>query len=411
MKISDGNHPAGSAAPLFRSRCGVYRADAVRTRGVVPSCVAPHAGYSAFVIIDLHCHYTLSAHRTRPNIARFSFELADGPGSVEYDSCIAPRAARRWAWSAVRRMLRVDSHLPIGEALDAELHAAAERHLLSGSGPVERFVLLAFDWYHDEAGVRPKLPVREGVAGGDIYTSNTLIRHLCRQYPQRFLFGASVHPYRENAVACIDEVFSAGACLLKWLPLHQNINAADSRSRAVLRRCGELGLPVLAHYGEEFTLATQHRNYVHVRQFLEVLRELRRDGRMPPAIVAHVSTPVMPWGDHSSTRLLLDALTGEFAQAPLYADISALTTLGKIPYLCALARRQELHHKLLFGSDWPVPPLGPMLRLLVGRDYTAVRREPSWPQRVALLCRRMGYNEIVFQHAAEILPNVSFFSR
>ncbi|MBL8878546.1 MAG: amidohydrolase family protein [Phycisphaerales bacterium] len=367
--------------------------------------------YSGTVIIDVHCHYTLSAKRVCPNIERFSFEPAQEAAGAGYDTCIAPRAARRWAWSVVRRMLRVDSRLPIGEALDGELHAAAERHLLNSTGPIERFVLLAFDWYHDDSGRQPPLPQREGIEGSDIYTSNSLIRDLCRRHPQRYLFGASVHPYREHAVQCIDEVFSAGACLLKWLPLHQNINAADPRSRAVLRRCGELGLPVLAHYGEEFTLATQRREYIHVRQFLDALRDLRRDGHMPPAIVAHVSTPVMPWGDHSSTRMLIDALTGEFAQAPLYADISALTTLGKIPYLKSLARRQDLHHKLLFGSDWPVPPLSPMLRLLVGRDYSAVRGEPSWPQRVALLCQRMGFNEIVFQRAAEILPNVHFFSR
>lgn len=368
---------------------------------------APH--YSADVIIDVHTHYTLTARRADPKIERFSFEPADGPQSVAFDSCVSPRAARRWAWSAVRRLLRIDSRLPIGDELDAAMHAAAERHLLESSGPVERFVLLAFDWYHDDAGQRPPLPRREGVAGSDIYTSNTLIRALCRSHPERFLFGASIHPYRENAVACVDEVFAAGASLLKWLPLHQNIDARDPRSRAVLKRCGELGLPVLAHYGEEFTLATQQRDFVHVRQFLDVLRDLRREARMPPAIVAHVSTPVMPWGDHSSTRMLIDALCGEFADAPLYADISALTTLGKIPYLTSLARRQELHHKLLFGSDWPVPPLGPVLRFAVGRDYSAVRHIVSWPQRIALLCRRLGYNEIVFQRAAEILPHVSLF--
>lgn len=362
------------------------------------------------MIIDVHCHYTLSARRADPAIERFSFEPLRGPTAVGFDSCIAPRAAQRWAWGVVRRMLRVDAHLPIGDALDAEMHAAAERHLLSPDGPISRYVLLAFDWYHTDDGTRPPLPEREGIAGADIYTSNSLIRALCRRHPDRFLFGASIHPYRENAVACLEEVFAGGAALIKWLPLHQNIDAADPRSRAFLARCGELGLPVLAHYGEEFTLATQHRRWIHVRQFLQVLRDLRREGRMPTAIVAHVSTPVMPWGDHSSTRMLIDALQGEFASAPLYADISALTTLGKIPYLKSLAKRQDLHHKLLFGSDWPVPPLGPVLRFAFGREYAAVRAVESWPQRTALLCRRMGYNEIVFHRASELLPNVAFFA-
>ncbi|MGE0479174.1 MAG: amidohydrolase family protein [Phycisphaerae bacterium] len=357
------------------------------------------------MIIDIHCHYTLSATAATPG-ERFSFEPCGAHDAWDVDSCVAPRTLQRVSWRLMRRLLRLAPGAAPGPALDADLARLYERHLFA-PGPIERFVLLAFDWYHDPAGRRLPPPRTRFERGSDIYTSNTLIRRLCRKHPDRFLFGASVHPYRENAVACVDEVFSAGACLLKWLPLHQNIDADDPRARAVLRRCAELGLPVLAHYGEEFTLATQHPEHRPARRFIEVLRSLRREGRMPPTIIAHVATPVTPFGEQDSMQATIAALLDEFADAPLYADISALTVWGKVALIRRLARRHELHSKLLFGSDFPVPNADPVLRWMIGPRWRDIARNPSWPQRAALACRHFGFGEIVFHRAAEWLPNVA----
>ena len=140
--------------------------------------------------------------------------------------------------------------------------------------------------------------------GSDLYTSNSLVRDLCRRHPGRFLFGASVHPYRPDAVAYVEEVFAAGACLLKWIPLHHNINMEDPRTLAVLRKLAALGLPLLVHVGEEFTLTTQRPAYRSIEPLLEVLRTLRREGGMPGVIVAHAATPVTPLGDHRPYRAL-----------------------------------------------------------------------------------------------------------
>lgn len=352
------------------------------------------------MIIDVHCHYALS--RRRPRVAdRFTFEPADGDEPC-YDSCLSPRFLARLSWRLMRWYHKLDASLEPGDALDEHMELHFARQLLA-PGPIDRYVLLAFDAYHDDDGRRPGLPVRARDRGSDMITTNSLVRDLCRRHPERFLFGASVHPYREHAVDCVDEVFAAGACLLKWLPLHQNIDVRDPRTVAVLRRCGQLRLPVLVHYGEEFTLATQRPDCVSIAPFLDALRQLRRQDAMPPTIVAHVATPVMPWGERRSHRLLLDALTGEFADAPLYADVSALTTPTKVQFLRRLARRQELHAKLLFGTDFPVPVTLWALRRDLGREYARIRAEPSIAQQVPLVLRAMGFNEIVLHRAADLL--------
>ena len=130
---------------------------------------------------------------------------------------------------------------------------------------------------------------------------------------------------------------------------------------------------------------------------------------MPISIIAHVATPVVNPRAARSHRLLLAALAGEFADAPLYADISALAAPIKARYLSRLARWPELHAKLLFGSDFPVPPGVWALRGALGSAYRAVAAERSWPQKAARAARALGYNEIVFRRAAELLPNVDFF--
>lgn len=367
------------------------------------------------MIIDMHCHYTLT--RLRPVAReRFSFEArgdeaGDPPERPElptdYDSCTSPRALNRPLWRALRWFL---DYPPPGPELDQRLAAEYERHLMAG-GPVERFVLLAFDAVHDDNGRCVPLPASGDRFGSDIYSSNSFIRGLCQRHPQRFLFGASVHPYRPDAPAYVEEVFRGGACLLKWIPLHQNIDIGDERSIAVLRRCATLGLPVLVHYAEEFTLTTNRPALRAIQPLLETLRGLRRAGEMPAVIVAHAATPATALGATGSHGALLEGLRGEFADAPLYADISAMTTWFKIPYLRRLARHPELHHKLLFGSDFPVPPALLRLRGDLGGHYGRLAAMRAWPQQAALVYRHLGFNEIVFHRAALILPNVSFFGR
>ena len=401
------------------------------------------------MIIDIHCHYAFTQRRA--SVAdRFSFEPASENGQPEqsqtpptasprataleqcetpgeptadtavahsgisetalaFDSCLAPRVLRRPMWRLWQRMLGFDPRLRPGPELDRLIEQWHWRHT-AARGTVDRVVLLAFDAYHDNDGRRLPFPSARHGRGSDMYTSNTLIRAACRAGGGRYLFGASVHPYRENAIACVDEVFAAGACLMKWMPLHQNIDCRDERTKTVLRRCAEIGLPLLLHCGPEFTLATQHREYESVEPLLDALRELRRDGCMPTVIVAHVATPVLPWGSRRSYRMLVDALLGEFADAPLYADISALTAWTKIPWLRKLARMQELHPKLVFGTDFPVPIATLRLWRDLGRDCARVAAEPSWPQRALDICRLLGFNEIVFHRAASLLPNVNHFA-
>jgi predicted TIM-barrel fold metal-dependent hydrolase len=200
------------------------------------------------------------------------------------------------------------------------------------------------------------------------------------------------------------ELAAAGVALIKWLPIHQNINAEDERTVAFLRKAAELGVPMLVHYGGEMSLARQHMEFEDPMPMIRVLRRLREEGRMPTVMVAHAATPSFFWQSRAGHKALVDALLGEFTDAPLYAEISALTGLGRTGWLKRLAKRKELHGKLVWGSDYPVPV---MLRLLSGTLNRETRRtiskEPSWIEQSLRACRAAGFSEEVFTRAEEIL--------
>lgn len=360
------------------------------------------------MIIDIHTHYTLSARAAASN-DRFSFETVTDPAEQlpsGFDSCIAPRAWRRVTWQIARRVFGLPS---AGAGLDQRLEAFYAEQL-HAAGPIDRHVLLAFDAYFNDAGQMTPLPISRRDRGVDIYTSNTLVWALCREQPQRFLFGGSVHPYRPDALAALDEVFAAGASLIKLMPLHHNIDPQDERTRRFCAHAASLGLPLLLHVGPEFMLQTQHAAYAELAPFLELFAELEQRGDMPPVIIAHVATPVSPLGPWRHYRLLLDALRGHFRTAPLYADVSALTAWGKLPALSHLRQQPALHRKLLFGSDFPVPPA----RAWLARRYAPAAFDApwptSWPQFAARALQNAGFLDGVFTQAAGLLPNVGAFA-
>ncbi len=347
-------------------------------------------------MIDMHCHYVF--RRAPAPAVGFAFEApTDDPADPQHlGAAIAPRAERRLAF----RMLRRTLGLPRDNSVIDEALARTHALHLGGDGPVTRFVLLAFDAYHDDAGARPPLPDRGSGCGSDMFTSNATVRAACAASDGRWLFGASVHPYRHDAEAALEEVVSAGACLLKLIPLHQNVSPHDARTERFFAKCRELDLPLLLHLGPEFTLRTNHPAYRPVAPFLELLTRMRQRGGMPKVIIAHLATPVGPWGSWRDYHVLIHALRHDFADAPLYADISALAAWGKLRSLRVVAARQGLHHKLLFGSDYPVPPAVPLLRWRFGRHLPAYA---SFAHISAAAFRCAGFNEIVFERAAEVL--------
>ena len=92
---------------------------------------------------------------------------------------------------------------------------------IAGTEKLDAAVVLAFDAVHDPDG-------RMDETNTHLYVTNDYVIELARKYP-KVLLGASVHPYRKDAVAEVERCVKAGAVLLKWLPNTQCFNPSDER--------------------------------------------------------------------------------------------------------------------------------------------------------------------------------------
>jgi predicted TIM-barrel fold metal-dependent hydrolase len=355
------------------------------------------------MVIDVHCHVGLSARRVDPSIPRFLFEPDGAEGSPGYDSFLSPRLLRRPAWFFVKRWMKIDPALPRGEALDQRIEAVNEMHW-SNMPSVDRLVLLAFDEYRTDDGHALGAAEKGQRRGSDLYTSNSLVKAMCVARPDRYLFGASIHPYRHGSLEMLAEVAAAGAALIKWLPIHQNIRAEDPRTVAFLREAARLGVPMLIHYGGEMSLSRQHMEFEHPGPMLDTLRALQREEALPCVIVAHAATPSFPWQSSAGFHALMTALLGELSAAPIYADISALAAFGRTDWLSRLATSPQTHRKLVWGSDYPIPVLtGPFWRILDRGTRRRIAAIPSWVEKDLQLKRALGFDDAVFTRAAKLL--------
>jgi len=335
------------------------------------------------LVIDIHCHLVVRDRKSP-------------------DAYVSPRQMNRLGTRLLRWCLPRGQRAP-GEDFDTWFERFQVEQLTTFRR-VNRVVLLAMDAVHDDTG-RPRGPARRRRDfGTDLYVSNEFVRDMCRRHPDRLLFGASIHPYRGNALALLDDVAAAGAVLVKWLPVVQNIDARDPRTVAYLRRCAELCMPLLVHYGPEFTLGTSRPDAADPAPMLETLRSLRRQLVMPTVIVAHLATPLLwPFTPAVHFHTLVEALTGEFADAPLYADIAALASPSKAHWLAKILDMPALWPKLVHGSDFPIPAVPRMFRRRLGTSYAAVITEENWIDRDYVLKRSLGLPDQVFTRAGDLL--------
>jgi uncharacterized protein len=245
---------------------------------------------------------------------------------------------------------------------DPELDQRYVHYLLTrirSAGFLRQAVVLAKDWTCTAAGEADHEHT-------PFYVPNEYAARLARAAPE-LLFGASIHPYRPDALEALDRATEDGAVLVKWLPNTQGIDLRDPRSRAFCRRMAELRMPLLVHSGEEgatFAATQELGDPAHLVAPLE---------QGVTVIAAHLASYGQTAGEPN-----LERLVRMFPRWPnLFADTSALTLITRWRALLDLAGRTELHSRLVHGSDFPIPPAATLFfgRMGLGDWWRAWRRE------------------------------------
>jgi len=128
----------------------------------------------------------------------------------------------RWAFSAAQRWFFLNASCISGDAPVDRAYIAGLRGLAAALPAGNKLLLLALDAWHDENG--NALPDRT-----HLFIGNDYCMAAARSAPQRFEWAASVHPYRNDALAELARVNYTGTRALKWLRSEQGIDSSLCR--------------------------------------------------------------------------------------------------------------------------------------------------------------------------------------
>ncbi|HTI72521.1 MAG TPA: amidohydrolase family protein [Candidatus Limnocylindria bacterium] len=263
---------------------------------------------------------------------------------------------------------------------------------LSGSTNVGAVILLALD----------------GVVGSDgeldheltqVYVPNEFVAAETAKYTN-LLWGASVNPYRSDALQRLEWAAAHGARLIKWIPSTMHIDPADERIDAFYRRMVELRLPLLCHAGQE-------RSFIGAKDELADPLRLERPLKLGVTVIAaHIASTGKDEGERDTDRLARMMAT----HTNLYTEISSLTQANKLGYMKEALTRPEFQGRMLYGTDFPLintPLVSPWyfpMNLTQAQMTELASIENPWDRDVALK-QALGVPTEVLALAAKLFPS------
>jgi len=161
---------------------------------------------------------------------------------------------------------------------------------------------------------------------------------------------------RPDALDLIDKYTELGFKGAKFLQNYWGVNTKDKRYRAYFEKLKEKNIPLIVHIGSESSVDSfkecegidmlDHPLEVGVNVIAAHMALSYEPMRLLKALSSN------PKNFNDDYFKLLEMLQ---THDNLYGDISAILTPLRAKVLRHLSEQKEIHHKLLFGTDYPVP--------------------------------------------------------
>lgn len=262
---------------------------------------------------------------------------------------------------------------------------------LKASQHVDAAVLLALDGAVDEQG-------ELDLSQTEIYVPNDYVATQVARFPELFYFGASINPYRKDALARLEQVHQQGAVLIKWIPNIQYIDPADPVLKPFYEKMKALDMVLLSHTGQERSFSKAQDEYGDPKR-LELPLSIG-----VKVVAAHIATTGQNANEDNYERIL--PMLKKWPN--LYADISSLTQINKLGYLNKALQDPRLDGRLIYGSDFPLINMVlvsswyfPMnLTMAEMKQINAIKN--YWDRDIALK-QALGVPADVFTRSAQIL--------
>jgi predicted TIM-barrel fold metal-dependent hydrolase len=250
-----------------------------------------------------------------------------------------------------------------------------------------KYRLLAFDKHYRRDGT-------VNLEKTEFYVPNEYVFKLSDERPDLFEPVISVHPYRPDATEELERWAGRGGRMVKWLPNAMGIDPSDEKCDAFYAKMKGLGLVLLSHGGEEKAVESEEDQ--RLGNPLLLRRPLDHGVKV---IVAHcaglgdnedLDQPGRPRAHNF--RLFLRLMDEPRYEGLVFGDISAMTQFNRIGEpLSAVIAREDLHPRLVNGSDYPLPAINALIRTgpLARAGYIET-------QDRALLREIYGFNPLLF---------------
>ncbi len=232
-----------------------------------------------------------------------------------------------------------------------ETYVQAMADAVAQSAIVEQSCLFAVDARLDRKG-------RELHRDGTVCADTRDVLGVVQRFPEQFIPFLSINPRRPGALEHLDEYSEAGCRGAKFLQNYWEMDLNDESLIPYYEKLASLNLPLVVHVGSEMTIASK-RAYEG-----SAMLRLPLDCGVT-VIAAHMGLGqidhwAQPWRNLSRNPRWFDAdyhhiLELLETEDRLYGDLSALLIPMRARALEHLAAQKHVHHKLLFGTDYPVP--------------------------------------------------------
>jgi mannonate dehydratase len=262
-----------------------------------------------------------------------------------------------------------------------------------------KFMLIAFEHHYDGEGKQ-----RDDLS--PFYTPNHYAAKIAGQYPQRFEWIASVHPYREDCLAMLQWCVRNGARAIKWLPGAMGIDPGSRKCDQFYEAVAKYRIPLLTHSGEEQAVSVSGSEGLN--NPLLMRRALEHGVRVIFAHCASLGESVDldkgPNGARvSNLDLFYRLLAEKNYQERLYGDISAITQVNRDKAVIeAIFTRTEWHANLINGSDYPLPGVFPIISTQSFADWGYIQQREA-----DVLAQIRRFNPLLFDFVLKRIIKVN----
>jgi predicted TIM-barrel fold metal-dependent hydrolase len=222
---------------------------------------------------------------------------------------------------------------------------------LKSSRFVKKVCLLPVDARVDENG-------NEIHKDRTICSSSDDVLRVYENYPDLIIPFFSINPLRKNSLELIDKYIQKGCKGAKFLQNYWGIDLNDKRFLPYYKKIRDNDIPLIIHTGSEYCIKS-FRAFESIKMLkLPLLAGVK-------VIAAHmgfgnIDYKLLFWKNFSKDPKYFDKEYFELLKLlekyeNLYADISGFLTPIRARALGHLSMQKHIHHKILFGTDYPVP--------------------------------------------------------